>query len=49
MDQRTITLCLARKGRSAVEVHAAPVARLGYESAGYPSAMHYLRQAEFAT
>jgi hypothetical protein len=47
-DQRAITLNPARKGLSAVEIHADLVATLGSESASYPSVTGSLRHAKFA-
>jgi hypothetical protein len=42
---RAVTLYLARKRFSAVEIHAT----LGFESVSYPCVTYYLHQAKFAT
>jgi hypothetical protein len=49
MNQTAITLCLTRKGLSAVEIYAGLVATLVPESVSYPSETHYFRQAKFGT
>jgi hypothetical protein len=49
ISQRAITLCLASKWLSAVEIDGDLVVTLGPESVSYPSLTHYLRQAKFGT
>jgi hypothetical protein len=49
MNQRAITLYLARKGLSPIESRSDLVPTLGPELVSYPSVTHYLRQAKFET
>jgi hypothetical protein len=49
MDQRSIVLCLGRKGLAAVAIEDDLVATLGAQAISYPSVTRYLRETKFAT
>jgi hypothetical protein len=49
MDQKPIMLTLAKKGLSAVEIHADLVVTLRPELVGDPSVTYDFRQAKFST
>jgi hypothetical protein len=49
MEQRSIVLCLVRKGLSPLAIHDDPVTTLGADAVSYSSVTRYLRDAIFAS